>query len=555
MGSHAVFQPVETFQTHPDSYRHWSLAVDGSIATLTLRVDEQGGLRSADYELKQNSYDLGVDIELADAIERIRFEHPAVNTVIVTSDYPKVFCAGANIRMLASSTHAFKVNFCRYTNETRCGIEDATHNSGVRFIAALNGTAAGGGYELALACEEIYLIDDGSSVVSLPEVPLLGVLPGTGGLTRLVDKRMVRRDVADLFCTKAEGFRARDAVKYTLVDGSFPRSKWDAQIANAAAESAARPIRGDVGITLPPVTSTLSEDGLVRTYEHVELTLSAADRVATITVSAPTSGAPGSASELHAAGANTWSFRAFREFDNALLHLRFNHAELGLIVLQTRGEASAVLAHDAALDALDDDGDWLAHEIRLFQARTLRRVDNTARSIFAVVDEGSCFADSLFELVLAADRSFMLEDEDGAVTVQVTHASAGRLPMSTGITRLKARFLRDPSQIGKVLAAESAMDAPEAFDLGLVTLAPDDIDWEDEVRIAIEERVSLSPDALTGMEQNLRFVGAENCDSKIFGRLSAWQNWIFQRPNAVGDEGALTLYGHPTRPRFDWDRT
>jgi benzoyl-CoA-dihydrodiol lyase len=553
MGSHAVFQPVETFQTHPDTYRHWSLAVDGAIATLTLSVDELGGLRSSDYELKQNSYDLGVDIELADAIERVRFEHPGVNTVVMTSDYPKVFCAGANIRMLASSTHAFKVNFCRYTNETRCGIEDATHNSGIRFIAALNGTAAGGGYELALACEEIYLIDDGSSVVSLPEVPLLGVLPGTGGLTRLVDKRMVRRDVADLFCTKAEGFRARDAVKYTLVDASFPRSKWDDQIAAAAGRSAERAPRGEAGIALPPVTSTVSEDGLVRSYRFVELALGQEDRVATLTISAPEGAPPATAAELHAAGADAWSFRAFRELDNALLHLRFNHAELGLIVIRTQGDAASVVAHDAALRALD--GDWLADEITLFQARTLRRVDNTARSLFTVVDEGSCFVGSLFELVIAADRSFMLEDEDGAVTVQVTDASAGRYPMSTGITRLKARFLRDGSQVDRALAVGEAVDAPTAFDLGLVTLAPDDIDWEDEIRIAIEERVSLSPDALTGMEQNLRFVGAENCDSKIFGRLSAWQNWIFQRPNAVGEEGALTLYGHPTRPRFDWDRT
>ena len=554
MGSTAVPQKVRTFQTHPDQYRHWKLSVDGAVATLALDIQEENGLRPNDYELKQNSYDLGVDIELADAVERLRFEHPAVRCVLVTSAQPKVFCAGANIKMLATSTHGFKVNFCRYTNETRCGIEDATANSGQVYVAALNGTAAGGGYELALACEHIYLIDDGSSVVSLPEVPLLGVLPGTGGLTRLVDKRAVRRDVADLFCTRAEGYRSRDALKMELVDGAFPRSKWDDGIQSVATKLVdGNPARSNEGITLNPIHAEVDEDG-GRTYEYVSLTLDPAQRVATITVEAPTAPAPADVAALRAEGDNTWSMKAWRELDDALLHLRFNYPELGLILLHTRGDASAVLAHDAVL--ADNADDWLANEIRLFQARVLRRIDNTARSVFAIIDEGSCFVGSLFETTIAADRSYMLEDEDGAVTVQVTGASGGRFPMSTGLTRLQARFLRHPDKVEAALATNGEpTDAPDAFDMGLVTLAPDDIDWDDEIRIAVEERVSLSPDALTGMEQNLRFVGAETCDSKIFGRLSAWQNWIFQRPNAVGEEGALTLYGHPNRPRFDWTRT
>ncbi len=553
MGTHEQITTVESFQTHPSSYRHWKLSLDGAVATLALDVKEENGLRS-DYELKQNSYDLGVDIELNDAIERIRFEHPEVRTVVFTSAQPKVFCAGANIKMLASSTHAFKVNFCRYTNETRCGLEDASALSGLRSIAACNGTAAGGGYELALACDEIYLIDDGSSAVSLPEVPLLGVLPGTGGLTRLVDKRPVRRDIADLFCTKAEGFRARDAVKFKLVDGSFPRSRWEEGVAARAAElAAASPARATEGIVLTPVMSESTENGS-RHYQHVVLELDPELRVATLTIRGPHTAAPTDAAALRAEGASTWSMAAFRELEDALFHLRFTHDTYGLILLRTQGDAAAVLAHDQALADLGDD--WLATEIRLLQARILRRVDNTARSFFAIIEAGSCFAGILLELALAADRSYMLEDEDGEVTVTVSDAQAGAFPMSTGMTRLQARFPHDPAAVEAVLAERGeALDAPAAFDLGVVTVAPDDIDWEDELRIAIEERASLSPDALTGMEQNLRFVGRETCDSKIFGRLSAWQNWIFQRPNAVGDEGALTLYGHPTRPSFDFRRT
>ncbi len=530
MASETRPQRVESFHAHPDPYTHGKRAIDGAVATLTLDVKEENGLRPDDYVLKQNSYDLGVDIELADAIERLRFEHPQVRTVVFTSAQPKVFC--------------------RYTNETRCNLEDASLNSGLKSIAACNGTAAGGGYELALACDEIYLVDDGSSAVSLPEVPLLGVLPGTGGLTRLVDKRHVRRDIADVFCTKAEGFRTRDAVNMQLVDGGFPRSRWDEAIAARAAELAARPADANRGITLSKVASELSEDGLVRSYRHVELKLDQDHRVAHLTVRAPEEPPP---ADLRAQGDQAWVMRAFRELDDALLHLRFNHDTVGTILLYTRGDAEKVLDHDAAV--LDHQDEWLAREIRLYQARVFRRIDNTARSMFAIIDQGSCFAGSLYELALAADRSYMLEDDDGEVTVRVTSASAGAYPMSTGLTRLQARFMRDPSQVEAALAATDPLTAPEAFDLGLVTLAPDEIDWEDEIRIAVEERASLSPDALTGMEQNLRFVGAETCDSKIFGRLSAWQNWIFQRPNAVGDEGALTLYGHPTRPSFDWRRT
>jgi len=552
MASEPRVQRIESFYAHPSSYKHWKLSVDGAVATLTMDIEEGNGLRSDDYELKQNSYDLGVDIELNDAIERLRFEHPEVRTLVFTSAQPKVFCAGANIKMLATSTHGFKVNFCRYTNETRCALEDASMNSGLKSIAALNGTAAGGGYELALACDEIYLVDDGSSAVSLPEVPLLGVLPGTGGLTRLVDKRKVRRDIADVFCTKAEGFRTREAVRMRLIDGGYPRSKWEAGIAARAAELAARPSDAPRGFPRSEVHSTLSEDGHTRDYKYVTLALDEGQRVARLTIRAPSEPAPADIDALHEEGDHAWSVWAFRELEDALLHLRFHHDTVGTILLHTQGDSAAVIAHDAVVQGSDA---WLAREIRLLRARILRRVDNTARSVFAIIDEGSCFVGSLFELALAADRSYMLEDEDGAVTIQITDASAGAYPMSTGLTRLQSRFLGEPESVGSTIEDSRPLTAPEAFDGGLVTQAPDDIDWEDELRIAVEERASLSPDALTGMEQNLRFVGAETCDSKIFGRLSAWQNWIFQRPNAVGCDGALTLYGHPTRPAFDWRRT
>ncbi len=533
------FPPV-SFDTHPSRYVHWVLSVEGAVATMTMRVQEDRPMWPG-YELKLNSYDLSVDIELADAVQRLRFEHPEVRVVVVTGGYDKIFCAGANIRMLASSSHAFKVNFCKFTNETRCGIEDATRN-GQTWIAALNGTASGGGYELAEACEEIYLIDDGNSAVSLPEVPLLGVLPGTGGLTRLTDKRKVRRDMADLFSTKAEGFKARDAVKHRFVDGSFPRSKWAEGIKNrAAALVAAAPPRAAKGFALPPIMPTTTKDGFA--YPSVKVVIDAESRTGHLTILAPTD-APSQTAE-------TWSLRAWRELDDALLLLRFNYLDIGLLTIRATGDAEAVLAHDAALD----DNSWFAAEVRYFQARVLRRFDNMAKSLFSILEPGNAFAGSLFEVVLASDRSYMLADDDGANRVRVTAASAGRFPMSSGLTRLQSRYPGTPALIEKVLGEDDWIDADRAEKLELVTLTPDSIDWDDEVRIAVEERISLSPDALTGMEQNLRFGGQESCDTKIYGRLTAWQNWIFQRPNAVGERGALKMFGAPERAIFDYRRT
>jgi benzoyl-CoA-dihydrodiol lyase len=534
------FPPV-SFDTHPSRYVHWVLSVEGAVATLTMKVQEDRGMWPG-YELKLNSYDLGVDIELADAVQRLRFEHPEVRCVIVTGGYDRIFCAGANIRMLASASHAFKVNFCKFTNETRCSIEDASAHSGQTWVAALNGTASGGGYELAEACEEIYLIDDGNSAVSLPEVPLLGVLPGTGGLTRLTDKRKVRRDIADLFCTKAEGFKARDAVKHRFVDGSFTRSKWADGIAKrAAAIVAAAPARDAQGVPLPALAPATSANGW--SYKYVTVAIDADARTAALTIAAPT--------DAPSTSADTWSLRAWRELDDALLLLRFNHLDIGLVTVKATGDAEAVLAHDAALD----DGSWFSTEVRLFQARVLRRLDNMAKSIFSIVEPGNAFAGSLFEIVLASDRSYMLADDAGENRVRVTAASGGRFPMSSGATRLQARYPGTPDRVGDVLAVDDWIDAEQAEELELMTLTPDEIDWDDEVRIAIEERISLSPDALTGMEQNLRFGGAESCDTKIYGRLTAWQNWIFQRPNAVGERGALKMFGAPERAVFDYRRT
>ncbi|TVQ86770.1 MAG: benzoyl-CoA-dihydrodiol lyase [Deltaproteobacteria bacterium] len=554
MGTDVKIQHIPSFAAHPSAYRHWTLRLDGPVARLALNIDERNGLRPDDYLLKLNSYDLGVDLELHDAVERLRFEHPEVRAVIVTSDMPRIFCAGANIRMLASSTHGFKVNFCKYTNETRVGMEEASEESGQRYLAALNGTASGGGYELALACDEILLIDDGTAAVSLPEVPLLGVLPGTGGLTRLVDKRYVRRDLADLFCTKAEGFRARDAVKYRLVDQSFPRSKWEDGVAARAAEVAqANPARDTKGVELPPIQAQIDDDGRRLTYSSVTVQIDPEQRTASLTIHGPQEPAPADAAALRDQGAQTWGFRAFRELEDALLHLRFNYDTIGVITVHTSGDAERVLAHDAVLH--DHAGDWFADELRWYRARVLRRVDNTARTFFALIDEGSCFVGTLFELAQACDRQYMLEDDDGEVRIQLNLASEGLYPMSTGMSRLQARYIGHEGDLRRALEATEPLTGPDAEELGLVTLCLDDIDFEDEVRIAIEERVSLSPDALTGMEQNLRFVGAENCQTKIYGRLSAWQNWIFQRPNAVGETGALSLFGHPERPEFDWRRT
>jgi benzoyl-CoA-dihydrodiol lyase len=538
-------------ETHPTEYRHWRLSVDPPIATLTLAVAEESPLVPG-YKLKLNSYDLGVDIELADAVTRLRFEHPEVRAVIITGGLDRVFCAGANIHMLATSTHGFKVNFCKFTNETRLAIEDACAHSGQHYIAACNGATAGGGYELALACEEIYLVDDGNSAVSLPEVPLLGVLPGTGGLTRVVDKRKVRRDLADVFATLAEGVKGKRAVEWRLVDGLFPRSRFQDAVrerALAFATEEAHPTAA--GIVLDALSPEVTA-GSVH-YRHVDLQLNPEARTAELTIHGPDGPQPDTPESIHAAGADFWPLRAFREIDDALLRLRFHYDEIGLVLLKTRGTLETVRALDTTLYHLRED--WLVNEILLLMARALRRLDLTARSLFAVVDEGSCFAGSLLEIALAADRIFMLRDSAGAVRMASSPLNAGLLPMTHGPSRLQVRFLADPARVEDITAESEPFDTDAAEQAGLVTAAADEIDWEDELRVAIEERVSLSPDALTGMEANLRFAGAENADSKVFGRLSAWQNWIFSRPNATGERGALTLYGKPERPQFNWRRT
>jgi len=542
--------PTVAFQTHPDRYTHVKLTVDGAIARIALDVQEERGMRPDDYTLKLNSYDIGVDIELADAVQRLRFEHPEVACVIITSAIEGVFCSGANIFMLGTSAHAFKVNFCKYTNETRLSIEDASEHSGQRYIAALNGVASGGGYELPLACEEIYLVDDRRSAVALPEVPFLGVLPGTGGLTRVVDKRKVRRDRADIFSTLAEGIKGKRAVKWGLVDGVFPLSRFDDAIAARATEIAGEGHGDRRGITLNPIEAQVDEDGN-RTYEHVTLTFGPVDRVATLTVKAPSTvvDLPATPSDL---GDTWWPLKAMRELDDALLHLRFNHLGTGLVLIKTEGDAANVRATDAQLLAHRDD--WYVREVTLHMKRTLKRLDLTAKTLFALVEEGSCFVGSMYELALAADRQYMFE-EDG-VTVGLTGMNFGPLPMSNGLTRLQTRFLGAPDHPAKLADEQGEdLDADDAMDLGLVTDAFDDIDWEDEIRLVVEERASMSPDALTGMEANLRFAGPETMETKIFGRLTAWQNWIFQRPNAVGPKGALTLYGRPETAEYDFDRT
>jgi benzoyl-CoA-dihydrodiol lyase len=540
------------FETQPEQYKHWKLSIDGPVATLSMDVQEDETLGEG-YKLKLNSYDLGVDIELADAVQRLRFEHPEVRAVVVTSLKPRIFCAGANIYMLGTSPHGFKVNFCKFTNETRCAIEDASRHSGQRYVAALNGTASGGGYELAIACDEIYLVDDGNSAVSLPEVPLLGVLPGTGGLTRLVDKRKVRRDRADVFSTLAEGLKAKRAKEWGLVDGYFPTSRFQEGVAARVQEivKAADGEERGPGIKLNPLDVEVTGEG--RVYRHVSLKCNREGRYADLTVRGPRAVEPSSAEEIVKLGDSYWPLRAYRELDDALLHLRMNEPEIGLVLLRTEGEIDNVLAVDKAL--VENRDHWLVREIILHMARVLRRLDLTAKSFFALAEPGSCFAGNLLELLLAADRSYMLNDPEQKVELAVSDLNAGALPMPNGLTRLQSRFLAEPERADEVLEHEGRFDAEEAEEAGLVTFAPDELDWEDEVRVAVEERTSLSPDALTGMEASLRFAGPETTDTKIYGRLTAWQNWIFQRPNAVGPRGALTNYGKPTQPQFDYKRT
>jgi benzoyl-CoA-dihydrodiol lyase len=542
------------FRTEPSNYRHWKLAFNGPVATLAMDVKEDGGLRPG-YELKLNSYDLGVDVELYDAIQRLRFEHPEVGAVIVTSGKERVFCAGANIRMLSQSAHGWKVNFCKFTNETRNAIEEATGESRQFYLCAVNGPCAGGGYELALATDWIVMADDGNTAVSLPEVPLLAVLPGTGGLTRLVDKRRVRRDRADFFCTVEEGIKGARAVEWGLVDEVAPRSKLDEVVRRRAAEFAARTDRpsGGRGIALAPLERSIDGDRI--RYGHVACDIDRARALAEITLSAPSDPPPADAAGIHAAGPGFWPLALARELDDLILHLRTNEDEIGLWVFKTSGRADLVEAYDRVLAAHRED--WLVREIRLYLKRSFKRVEVSSRSVFALVEPGSCFVGTLLELVLAADRSYMLDgarpgDGQPAATIRLTAMNFGAYPMVNGLTRLASRFLAEPGRTDKLRARIGEdLDASAAAEAGLVTFTPDDIDWDDEVRIALEERAAFSPDALTGMEASIRFGGPETLESKIFGRLSAWQNWIFQRGNAVGPKGALEVYGTGRRSEFD----
>jgi benzoyl-CoA-dihydrodiol lyase len=545
------------FQTDPSRYRHWKLRLDGAVATLLMDVDEKGGLFEG-YDLKLNSYDLGVDIELADAVERLRFEHPEIKVILLRSGKPRVFCAGANIRMLAGAAHAHKVNFCKFTNETRNGIEDASAVSGLKTICVINGTAAGGGYELALAADHIMLVDDGSAAVSLPELPLLAVLPGTGGLTRLTDKRKVRRDHADFFCTTEEGVKGKRAVDWRLVDEVVPNSKLEECVAARVQQLSAGSHRpaGARGIKLDPLTRARAEHGIE--YGFVSVALTAPERLATVTLRGPAAPVPRSAADMVALGADFWPLRIARELDDAILDIRANELSTAAIVFKSSGDPHLALAYDAFLDANADH--WLAREIRALWKRVLKRIDLTSRSLVALVEPGSCFAGTLAELVLATDRSYMLigaraGDNAPPAALALADVNFGAYPMSNGLSRLASRFLADPADLDRAKAASGKLlEATQAERLGLVTFALDDIDWDAEVRVFLEERASFSADGLTGLEANLRFGGPETMESKIFARLTAWQNWIFQRPNAVGEEGALRRYGTGQKPRFDTRR-
>jgi benzoyl-CoA-dihydrodiol lyase len=543
-----------TFDVAAAEYRHWRLTLDGRIATLAMNVDEDGGLKPG-YKLKLNSYDLGVDIELHDILQRIRFEHPEVACVVLTSARERMFCAGANIYMLGTSSHAWKVNFCKFTNETRNGMEDSSRHDGLKFLAAINGTCAGGGYELALACDEILLVDDRSSAVSLPEVPLLGVLPGTGGLTRLVDKRKVRRDLADMFCTNPDGIKGERAKQWGMVDEIAPPAKF-AETVRAQTQKLVEnsPRSPDAkGIKLNPLQRRIDEDGYH--YQHVDVTFDRAARTTTLTVRGPEGNQPATVEEIHAAGDQWWPLAMARELDDAVLMLRTNELELGLWLLKTSGSIDAVLATDALI--LKERADWLVRETIGLLRRTLARLDVSSRSMYAIIEPGSCFGGILFELALAADRSYMLAlpEEDHSPVIALDESNFGLLPAVSGRSRLETRLGGDAGKLTELQSQQGKPLGPEqALELGLITLAPDDLDWEDEVRVAIEERASLSPDALTGMEASLRFPGAETTETKVFGRLSAWQNWVFIRPNSTGEHGALKLFGSGSRARFNWER-
>ncbi|MCB4365777.1 benzoyl-CoA-dihydrodiol lyase [Hydrogenophaga taeniospiralis] len=543
------------YRTAPSEYRHWKLAFDGAVATLAIDIDEDGGIRPG-YKLKLNSYDLGVDIELHDALNRIRFEHPEVRTVVVTSGKDRVFCSGANIFMLGVSSHAWKVNFCKFTNETRNGIEDSSKHSGLKFLAALNGACAGGGYELALACDEILLVDDRSSAVSLPEVPLLGVLPGTGGLTRVTDKRHVRHDLADIFCTTSEGVRGQKAVDWRLVDAVAKPQQFAAAVSERAAKLATQSDRpaGAKGVNLPRIERSDSEDGMAYTY--VNVAIDRAKRNATLTIKAPSGAQPTDIAGIEAAGAAWYPLQMARELDDAILNLRTNELDIGTWILKTEGDAAAVLACDQLRERFADH--WLVREVQGLLRRTFARLDVSSRSLFALIDEGSCFAGTLAELAFCADRTYMLalpDQPEKAPRLTLSDENFGSLPMVNDQSRLQRRFYEEagPMQAARG-AIGQALDADAAFALGLVTAAPDDIDWADEVRLALEERAAMSPDALTGLEANLRFAQKENMATRVFGRLTAWQNWIFQRPNAVGEKGALKVYGKGDKAAFDFNR-